>query len=58
MVWVVSKFRLKAPPGISSPYISPHTHTFGTKFMGVPTSEVGYTFATTRRDVHEVQKNM
>ena len=25
MVWVVSRFRLKAPPGTSSPYISPLT---------------------------------
>ena len=25
MVWVVSRFRLKAPPGISSSYISPLT---------------------------------
>jgi len=25
MVWVVGRFRLKAPPGTSSPYISPLT---------------------------------
>ena len=25
IVWVVSRFRLKAPPGSSSPYISPLT---------------------------------
>jgi len=25
--------------------------------MGVPTSEVGYTIATTRREDHEVHKN-
>jgi hypothetical protein len=26
--------------------------------MGVPTSEVGYIFATARREDHEVHKNM
>jgi hypothetical protein len=60
MVWLVSRFRLKAPPGISSSYISPLTPPGqrNCASWGVPTSEVGYAFATARRDDHEVQKNV
>jgi hypothetical protein len=49
------EFRFKAPPGISYSYIT--IHLIGTtelRLMGVPTSEVGYTSATTGRGDHEV----
>ena len=51
IVWVVSRSRLKAPPGTSSPYISLLTPS-GQR-NSVPTSEVGYTSATARRGDHE-----
>jgi hypothetical protein len=47
----------KAPPGNSLSYIT--IHLIGTtklRLMGVPTSEVGYTSATTGRGGHEVHK--
>jgi hypothetical protein len=49
--------RFKAPPGTS--YSNITFHFIGTtqlRLMGVPTSEVGYTSATTRRVGHEVHK--
>jgi hypothetical protein len=51
------EFRIKAPPGTSYSYIT--IHLIGTtelRLMGVPTSEVGYTSATTERGDHEVHK--
>ena len=54
-VWVVSRTKLKAPPGTSSPYIyhpSHHRDTV-TARHGRPTSEVGYTSATARWGDHE-----
>jgi hypothetical protein len=47
----------KAPPGTSYSYIT--IHHIGTtllRLVGVPTSEVGYTSATTGRGDHEVYK--
>jgi hypothetical protein len=49
--------RVKAPPVTSNSYIT--IHLIGTtklRLMGVPTSEVGYTSATTGRGDHEVPK--
>jgi hypothetical protein len=49
--------RFNAPPGTSYSYIT--IHLIGTtqlRLMGVPTSEVGYTSATTGRGDHEVHK--
>jgi hypothetical protein len=43
------EFRFKAPPGTSYSYIT-------MQLIGVPTSEVSYTSATTRRGDHEVHK--
>jgi len=54
---VESKF--KGPPGTKSSYIT--THIIGTTLpllMGVPTSEVSYTFAMPRREDHEIHKDM
>jgi hypothetical protein len=51
------EFRFKTPPGTSYSYIT--IHLIGTtklRLMGVPTSEVGYTSATTGREDHEVHK--
>ena len=60
MVWVVSRFRLKAPPGISSSCISPLTSSRQRSRApwAYPTSEVGYTIATTRRETMKVHKNI
>jgi hypothetical protein len=47
----------KAPPGASYSYIT--IHLIGTpqlRLMGVPTSEVGYIWATTGRGDHKVHK--
>jgi hypothetical protein len=35
-VWVLSRFKLKAPPGISSPYISPLTQRNGASWASKP----------------------
>jgi hypothetical protein len=51
------EFRFNAPPG--TPYPSITIHIIGTtqqRLMGVPTSDVGYTSATTGRGDHEVHK--
>ena len=55
MVWVVSR-------QTSGPILVRHLHIHITthitpRLMGAPTSEVGYTIATTRRENHEVHKN-
>ena len=55
MVWVVSRSSLKAPPGTSSPNISPLTPSGQRNCAsGIPTSEVGYNSATARRGNHEI----
>ena len=54
MVWLVSRSRLKAPPGTSSPYISPLTSSGQRNCASRASqhSEVGYTSATARRGDH------
>jgi hypothetical protein len=61
----LEQLRFKAPPGTSYSYITihfifiyhhpPHRDKV-TASMGVPTSEVGYTSATTGKGDHEVHK--
>jgi hypothetical protein len=46
--------RFKAPPGTS--YSHTPSTSLGQRLMGIPTSEVGYTSATTGRGDHEVHK--
>ena len=46
------EFRFKAPPGTTSSSITTHT----LRLMGVPTSEVGYTPAMSRKEDHKVHK--
>ena len=59
MVWVVSRFSLKVPPGISSSCISAlassgqRSHT---SWASQP--QKSYTIATTRRETTKVHKNM
>jgi hypothetical protein len=51
------ELRFNAPSGTSYSYIT--IHLIGTTYlhlMGVPTSEVGYTSATTGRGDHQVHK--
>ena len=55
MVWVVSRSRLKAPPGTSSPYISlltPLGQRNCTSWAFQP-QKSGYTSAAARRGDHE-----
>jgi hypothetical protein len=51
------ELRFKAPPGTSYSYITIHLiRTMLLRHMGVQTSEVSYTLATTRRGDHKVHK--
>jgi len=59
MVWVVSRLRLKGSSWYLI-FIYITTHIIGATYqrlMGPPTSEVGYTITTTRRENREVHKN-
>ena len=54
MVWVVSRFRFKGPSWYLI-FIHIITHRDNVAVLhGLPTSEVGYTIAITRREDHEV----
>jgi hypothetical protein len=51
------ELRFKAPSGTSYSYITIYLiRTTELRLMGIPTSEVGYTSATTGREDHEVHK--
>jgi hypothetical protein len=53
----LAELRFKAPPGTSYSYITIHLiRATQLCLMGIPTSEVDYTSATTGRKDHEVHK--